>query len=81
MQDISQLWCAYGRDESITSNCNVRVAYAPNKVETAEWLSRMLGTMTVVKEDITTSGSRFGFMMSNVSRTFHEVSRPLATPD
>ena len=81
MQDVAQLWGAYGQNESITSNCNVRVAYAPNKVETAEWLSRMLGTMTVVKEDITTSGSRFGFMMSSVSRTFHEVSRPLATPD
>ena len=38
MQDIAQLWGAYGRDESIISNCHVRVAYAPNKIETAEWL-------------------------------------------
>ena len=81
VQDIAQLWGAYGRDESVTSNCHVRVAYAPNKIETAEWLSRMLGTMTVVKEDITASGGRFSLALSNVSKTYHEVSRPLATPD
>jgi len=81
VQDVSQLWGAYGHDESITSNCHIRVAYAPNKVETAEWLSRMLGTMTVVKEDVTTSGGRFAAVLSSVSRTYHEVSRPLATPD
>ena len=37
--------------------------------------------MTVVKEDITTSGGRFAALLSNVSRTYNEVSRPLATPD
>jgi len=35
VQDLSQLYAAYGRDESIISNCDIRVAYAPNKVETA----------------------------------------------
>ena len=81
MQDIAQLWGAYGRDECIISNCHVRVAYAPNKVETAEWLARMAGTSTVVKEDITTSGGRFAMVLQNVSKTYHEVSRPLATAD
>lgn len=81
MQDIAQLWGAYGRDESIISNCHIRIAYAPNKIETADWLSRMTGTATIVKEDITTSGGRFSAMLSNVSRSYHQVSRPLATPD
>jgi len=81
MQDIAQLWGAYGRDESIISNCHVRAAYAPNKIETADWLSKMTGTATIVKEDITTSGGRFSAVLSNVSRTFHQISRPLATPD
>jgi type IV secretion system protein VirD4 len=81
MQDIAQLWGAYGRDESVISNCHVRVAYAPNKIETADWLSRMTGTATIVKEDITTSGSRFSAVLPNVSRTYHQISRPLATPD
>nr|WP_251134142.1 type IV secretory system conjugative DNA transfer family protein [Rhodomicrobium sp. Az07] len=81
MQDMSQLWGAYGKDESITSNCHVRIAYAPNRVETAEWLSRMVGTATIVKEDITTSGRRFGAVLTQVSKTYHQVSRPLLTAD
>jgi type IV secretion system protein VirD4 len=81
MQDLPQLWNSYGRDETITSNCHVRVAFAPNKIETAEWLSKMSGTTTIVKEDISTSGARFGAVLQNVSRSLHEVSRPLITPD
>jgi type IV secretion system protein VirD4 len=81
MQDMSQLWGAYGKDESILSNCHLRIAYAPNRIETAEWLSRMAGTATIVKEDITTSGKRFGAVLANVSKTYHQVSRPLATAD
>lgn len=81
VQDAAQLWALYGKDESILSNCHVRVAYAPNKVETAEWLSKMTGTTTIVKEDISTSGSRFGAVLQSVTRSYHEVSRPLLTPD
>ena len=81
MQDMSQLWGAYGKDESVTSNCHVRIAYAPNRIETAEWLSRGLGTATIVKEDITTSGKRFGMVLGQVSKGFHQVSRPLLTAD
>ena len=80
-QDISQLWGAYGKDESIISNCHIRIAYAPNKIETAEWLSRMAGTATIVKEDITTSGKRFSAVLSQISKTYHQISRPLATAD
>lgn len=80
-QDIAQLWGAYGHDESIVSNCHIRIAYAPNKIETAEWLSRMAGAATIVKEDISQSGGRFAAIMKNVSKTYHQVGRPLATAD
>jgi type IV secretion system protein VirD4 len=81
MQDIAQLWSAYGRDETVISNCHVRIVYAPNKIETGEWLSKNCGTTTIIKEDISTSGHRFGAFLQNVNRAFHEVSRPLITPD
>jgi type IV secretion system protein VirD4 len=81
MQDISQLRASYGPDESILSNCHVRVAYAPNKPETAEWLSKMTGTTTVTVEDVSTSGHRFGAVLQNVNHSFQTVSRPLMTPD
>lgn len=81
MQDISQLKAAYGPDESILSNCHVRVAYAPNKPETAEWLSKMTGTTTVTVEDISTSGHRFGAVLQNVNHSLQTVARPLLTSD
>lgn len=80
IQDISQLWTAYGKDESIFSNCHVRVAYAPNKIETAELLSKMAGTATVVKRSHSFSGSLYG-AQSNVSTSTQEMQRPLLTAD
>ena len=83
-QDINQLKSretGYGHDETITSNCHVQNAYPPNRVETAEHLSKLTGTTTVVKEQITTSGRRTAVLMGNVSRTMQEVQRPLLTPD
>jgi type IV secretion system protein VirD4 len=84
VQDISQLQnstSGYGKEESITSNCHIQVAFPPNRLETAEHLSKLTGQTTIVKEQITTSGKRIGAMHGQVSRTYHEVQRPLLTPD
>ncbi len=83
-QDINQLKSretGYGHDETITSNCHVQNAFPPNRIETAEHLSRLTGQTTIVKEQITTSGRRTAAMLGQVSRTFQEVQRPLLTPD
>jgi len=77
-QDINQLYAHYGRDEAITSTCHVQCAFAPNRIETAEHLSKLTGQTTVVKEQITTSNRGWS---TNVSRSTHEVSRPLLAPD
>jgi type IV secretion system protein VirD4 len=79
-QDREQMFSAYGAHQTITSNCHIRIVYAPNERETARWVSDMIGTTTIVKEDVTESGNRLG-ALSHVSRSFHEVSRPLMTPD
>ena len=83
-QDINQLKSrekGYGPDESITSNCHIQNAFPPNRIETAEHLSKLTGLTTVIKEQITTSGRRAGLMLSQVSRTIAEVQRPLLTAD
>ena len=80
-QDVQQLYKAYTNYESIISNCHVRVAYAPNKVETAEWMSKMTGQQTVIKEQVSTSGKRFGMVLEQVSTSYQEVQRPLMTAD
>jgi type IV secretion system protein VirD4 len=83
-QDLNQLKSretGYGQDESITSNCHVQNAYPPNRVETAEHLSKLTGQTTVAKAQITTSGRRTSALLGQVSRTIQEVQRPLLTPD
>ena len=56
-QDIRQIVDAYGHNESIVSNCHVRIAFAPNQFETAELLSKMTG-VTTVRKPATTSPAR-----------------------
>ncbi len=73
-QDLSQIYAAYGRDESIVSNCAVRVAFAPNKIETARLLSEMAGIATVRHQHRTRSES-------HVSVSEPENQRPLLTAD
>jgi type IV secretion system protein VirD4 len=82
-QDINQLRSretGYGPDETISSNCHVQNAYPPNRVETAEHLSKMTGQTTVVKENYSTSGKRIGFL-GQVSKQVSEVQRALLTVD
>jgi type IV secretion system protein VirD4 len=77
VQNTQQLAQEYGKDNSLMANCHVRIAYAPNIVETAELLSKMTGTTTVVQyKETMTKGSKGGGSLS-----VSEVSRPLLTPD
>jgi type IV secretion system protein VirD4 len=83
-QDLNQLKSretGYGHDEAITSNCHIQSAFAPNRIETAEHLSKLTGQTTVIKEQITTSGRRSSMMHGHVTRTLQETQRALLTPD
>jgi type IV secretion system protein VirD4 len=73
-QDLTQIHAAYGRDESITSNCDTIVAFAPNKMETAQELSKRVGETTVRVAQRTVSNG-------GASVSEQEVRRPLLTPD
>jgi type IV secretion system protein VirD4 len=80
-QDIRQIIEEYGPNESVVSNCQVRVAFAPNQYETAELLSKMAGTKTIQKASFTYSGSRMSPMMNHVNESVEQIQRPLMTPD
>ena len=77
VQDLSQLYAAYGKDESIMSNCHVRIAFAPNKIETAELLSKMIGQSTVSHATRNYSGGRLAVVLQNVSTSVQIVGRSL----
>lgn len=80
-QDLTQLYEAYGKNESILSNCHVRMAYAPNKVETAELLSKYCGVTTINKQTRSYSGSRLNPLLMHVMAAEQETQRPLLTAD
>jgi type IV secretion system protein VirD4 len=73
-QDLSQVHAAYGHNEAITSNCHTRVAFTPNRIETARPLSQMAGEATVRHAHRT-------FSSTGASFSEPEVARSLITPD
>jgi type IV secretion system protein VirD4 len=81
VQDLTQLNAAYGKDESIVSNCHIRIAYAPNKIETAKLLSDMAGQATVMHTQRQYSGNRLAVLLQNVNTNEQIVQRPLLTAD
>jgi type IV secretion system protein VirD4 len=80
IQDIAQLHKIYSKDEAITGNCHVKIAYATSNPDTARYLSESSGITTVVKEAESVSKDR-GTLKRNVSTSLQEVSRPLLTVD
>ena len=80
-QDIRQIVDQYGPNESIVSNCHLRLAYAPNQYDTAELLSKMTGSTTVQKATFSFSGSRLSPVMNHVNASVDQIERPLMTPD
>ena len=80
-QDIRQIVEEYGVNESIVSNCGVRVAFTPNQYETAELLSKMTGTETIQKAAFSYSGSRGSTILNHINESVQQIQRPLMTPD
>jgi type IV secretion system protein VirD4 len=81
-QGLPQLFKAYGKDESIRVGCHIQVAFAPNDMETAEYLSKSTGQMTVLKENYSETSQEGKLFMSKSRQTsLQEVQRPLMTPD
>jgi type IV secretion system protein VirD4 len=80
IQDITQLRSektGYGADEEFTAACHIKMAYPPNRPETAQYISSLLGMTTVLREQPTLRPSGFG----RSSITLQEVQRPLLTPE
>jgi type IV secretion system protein VirD4 len=70
-QDLVQIKSIYGPYESITSNCDTRVAFTPNNPETSRALSGMTGLTTVKREQRSRSSNGY------VTESEPETSRPL----
>lgn len=79
-QSLNQLKLVYGERSSILDNTHVQVFYTPNTVETAEFISRTLGDMTVDYYTRGESGSKGSPFFSNKNQSNHISRRALMTP-
>jgi type IV secretion system protein VirD4 len=77
IQDLAQLTKAYKADNAILGNCHIRMAYTPNDIKTAEYISKLLGTRTVVLESKSYNN---GNIFTRESTSMQEVKRDLLTP-
>ncbi len=80
-QDTVQFDSIYTDKNSIISNCHTQVMFPPNRLETAKYISQMLGEATVVERQFTVSGKRAAMMHGQVSESIKTDKRPLLTPD
>lgn len=80
-QDYAQIQKAYTREEGIMGNCHIKVAYAPNKQETADLLSKMTGDTTVLKKSVSSSADPGALWSERVNESYQETKRPLMTPE
>jgi type IV secretion system protein VirD4 len=81
VQDIVQVEELYGDKQSFDSGAETRIAYAPNKIETAEKLARMTGKTTVSEEGASRSSGMWGFKSGSVSLSNNKTARDLVTAD
>jgi type IV secretion system protein VirD4 len=82
-QDANQLCSneAYGQNETISAGCQLKIAFAPNTLKTAEELSNMTGKTTRKRQSISYSGDRISSMLNHMNISEELIERPLLTPD
>jgi type IV secretion system protein VirD4 len=81
VQALSQIIDTYGQNHTFLDNCKTVVVYAPGKVEDAKMFNEMIGKESMVKESISTSGTRYAVSLNNINESSQEVARELINPD
>lgn len=81
IQSKNQLYKEYTKEEAITDNCHIRVAFTPNRVDSAEEISKTIGNFTAVHTQRQYSGNRLQPILQHVNTNEQMVSRPLLTPE
>jgi type IV secretion system protein VirD4 len=81
VQALNQIIDLYGQNHTFLDNCKTVMVYAPGKVEDAKMFSEMIGKRSVVKESVSTSGSRYATALNNINESSQEVAVELINPD
>lgn len=79
-QSLNQLRQTYGEKTSILDNANVQVFFAPNTLETAQYISKTLGDCSVHYRTSSKSSSKTRLFDGSVSENVSVGTRALLTP-
>ncbi|WP_371827071.1 type IV secretory system conjugative DNA transfer family protein [Bradyrhizobium sp. 184] len=80
-QSLNQLERAYGPNQAILDNCNLRIAFSSNDERTTKRVSDALGTATELRAMKNYAAHRLSPWLGHLMVRRHETSRPLLTPD
>ncbi|MBU2766157.1 type IV secretory system conjugative DNA transfer family protein, partial [Acidithiobacillus ferrivorans] len=81
IQSKNQLYGEYTKEEAITDNCQLRIAFRPNRIDSAKELSETVGNFTASHTQRQYSGSRLAVLLQHVNTNEQMVSRALLTPE
>ena len=76
-QDLTQVYKAYGSQQSIIANCHVRVAFAPNTYETAKHVSELLAPKRLSKNKNIFQSNRWDWQLKHMAVGEHKTERAL----
>jgi type IV secretion system protein VirD4 len=68
---------SYGKGNTIIESCRIRIVFAPQDPDTAQWISDSLGPKTEVHQQTTYTGHRLAPWLGHVMVADQESSRPL----
>ena len=80
LQAQEQLKAVYGERESLSGNCHVRIAYAPNTLPTGEMISKMLGKETIETTSTTRNQGQKSFSTQGIGRDLMTPDEVMALP-
>ncbi len=81
IQSKNQLYGEYTKEEAITDNCQLRIAFTPNRIDSAKELSETAGNFTASHTQRQYSGNRLQVLLQHVNTNEQVVQRPLLTPE
>ena len=80
-QDMQQVKAVYGPNQSIVTNCTVRVCFATNEIDTAKTVSEWAGNRTIISPRYSQSGKKSRIRSESISESVQEHRRSLILPD
>lgn len=80
-QSLNQIVDVYGENHPFLDHCKTIILFAPGNIKDAKNFSETIGNRSVLLDNISASGNRWGSGLNNVSRSSQETQTSLISPD